>query len=137
MLTKNQAIRLVRIKKKSRNRSSLLLKKPHLRGVVSRLRLATPKKPNSARRPVAHVHIYYNDKSRVAHIPGGGHTIRKHSEVLINGNGVRDLPGVNYTCVRGVYDFLGSFTKTHRRSVYGTKKPAEKKKKLRRKFRVL
>lgn len=136
MLTKNQSIRVQREKKKTRNRSSLLTKKPHLRGVVSRLRLATPKKPNSARRPVCHIHIYFNEKSRVSHIPGGGHTIRKHSEVLLCGNGVRDLPGVNYSCVRGVYDFSGSFSKTKRRSVYGTKLPPERKKKLRRKFRI-
>jgi small subunit ribosomal protein S12 len=136
MLTKNQCLIIKRIKKKPRNRSSLLKEKPHLRGVVSRLRLATPKKPNSACRPVAHVHVYYNDKSRVAHIPGGGHTIRKHSEVLLCGNGVRDLPGVNYTCVRGAYDFAGSFSKTKRRSIYGTKLPVERKKKLRRKFRI-
>ena len=73
----------------------------------------------------------------MCHIPGGPHSIRKHSAVLICGNGVRDLPGVNYTCVRGVYDFLGCINKTKRRSIYGTKLPPEKKKKLKRKFRVL
>jgi len=136
LLTRNQFLKILKKKKKSKNRSSLLTSKPHLRGVVSRLRLATPKKPNSARRPVTHVHIYFNNKNRVSHIPGGGHTVRKHSEVLLCGNGVRDLPGVNYTCMRGVYDFLGSFSKNRRRSIYGTKLPAEQKKKLRRKFRI-
>jgi len=137
MLTKYQNLKTIKIKKKPKNRSSLLKVKPHLRGVVSRLRLATPKKPNSARRPVVHVHIYHKNRSRVAHIPGGSHTIKKHSEVLLCGNGVRDLPGVNYTCVRGVYDFLGSLTKNRRRSIYATKLSAENKKKLRRKFRVV
>jgi len=33
----------------------LLKKYPQLKGVVTRLRVATPKKPNSARRPVVHV----------------------------------------------------------------------------------
>lgn len=136
MLTTNQNLLKVNLKKKTRNRSSFLKNRPHIRGVASRLRLATPKKPNSARRPVAHVHVYLFNKSRVAHIPGGGHTIKKHSALLLNGNGVRDLPGVNYSCVRGVYDFLGSFNKTKRRSVYGVKIAADKKKKLRRKFRV-
>jgi len=105
VLTKNQSFHRTNVKKKTRNRSSLLLKRPYLRGVVARIRIATPKKPNSARRPVAHVHIYYFDKKRVTHIPGGGHTIRKHSEVLINGNGVRDLPGVNYSCVKEFMTF--------------------------------
>jgi small subunit ribosomal protein S12 len=137
MLTKNQFINVLRRKKKSKNRASILKNKPHLRGVVSRVRLTTPKKPNSARRPVAHVFIYFKEKSRVCHIPGGSHTIRKHSTVLICGNGVRDLPGINYTCVRGVYDFLGSLNKTKRRSIYGVKLAVDKKKKLKRKFRVL
>jgi len=137
MLTKNQLLNKFKTKKKTKNRSSLLKIQPHIRGVVTRLRLATPKKPNSARRPVVHIFIYSKKRSRVAHIPGGGHTIRKHSEVLLCGNGVRDLPGVNYTCIRGVYDFLGSFVKNRRRSIYATKLPAERKKKLRRKFRVV
>jgi small subunit ribosomal protein S12 len=137
VLTKNQILFKVNLKKRSRNRASLLKNNPQLRGVVTRLRIATPKKPNSARRPIAHVKMYSSEKRRICHIPGGGHTIRKHSQVLINGNGVRDLPGVNYTCTRGVYDFLGSYTKTKRRSVYGVKLPLEKKKKLRRKFRSL
>ena len=111
--------------------------RPHVRGVASRLRLATPKKPSSARRPVTHVHVYLYDKSRVAHIPGGGHTIKKHSALLLCGNGVRDLPGVNYSCIRGVYDFLGSFNKNRRRSIYGVKLSPDKKVKLRRKFRVV
>ena len=137
MLTKNQILKIYKTKKKSKNRSTLLTKQPHIRGVVTRLRLATPKKPNSARRPVVHIQIYSKKKSRVSHIPGGGHTIRKHSEVLLCGNGVRDLPGVNYTCVRGVYDFSGSLVKNRRRSIYAVKLSTEKKKKLRRKFRVV
>jgi len=102
------------------------------------LRVATPKKPNSARRPVVHVYFMNLRKKRVCHIPGGGHTVRKHSEVLICGNGVRDLPGVNYSCIRGVYDFLGSINKTKRRSIYGVKftLTGKKKPKLRRKFRI-
>jgi small subunit ribosomal protein S12 len=139
--TKNQSLFSIREKKRTRNRSSLLKKYPQLKGVVTRFRLATPKKPNSARRPVAHVVFfkYKRKKKRVCHIPGGGHTIRKHSEVLICGNGVRDLPGVNYTCMRGVYDFLGNYNKTKRRSIYGVKfsVTGKRKPKLRRKFRVL
>ncbi len=141
MLTKNQLFFSIRKKKKTRNRSSLLKNYPQLKGVVTRFRLATPKKPNSARRPVAHIVFfkYKRKKKRVCHIPGGGHTIRKHSEVLVCGNGVRDLPGVNYTCIRGVYDFLGNYNKTKRRSVYGVKfsVTGKRKPKLRRKFRVL
>ena len=77
-----------------------------------------------------------NRKQRVAHIPGKGHNLRKHSAVLIAGVGARDLPGVNYTCVRGVFDFAGALVKSRRRSIYGIKLPDSMKKKLRRKFRV-
>ena len=140
MLTKNQLFKSNRVTKLKKNRASLLKTCPQLKGVVTRFRLATPKKPNSARRPVAHVLFFKfsKKKKRVCHVPGGMHTIRKHSEVLVCGNGVRDLPGVNYTCIRGVYDFLGNFNKTKRRSIYGVKCPsADKKKKLRRKFRII
>jgi small subunit ribosomal protein S12 len=137
LLTKNQLFLRTNKKKRSKNRATLLKHKPQLKGVVTRFRTTTPKKPNSARRPVAHVSFVKLKKHRIAHIPGEGHTIRKHSQVLLNGNGVKDLPGVNYTCIRGVYDFLGCINKTKRRSIYGVKysytnKP---KRKLRRKFR--
>jgi ribosomal protein S12 len=78
-----------------------------------------------------------NKRLVIAHIPGGSHNLRKHSEVLIGGVGCKDLPGVNYTCIRGVYDFSGSLNKLHRRSIYGTKLPDSLKKKLRRKFRQI
>jgi len=70
-----------------------------------------------------------------AHLPGVGHNIRPHSAVLVRGGGARDLPGVRYTCIRGVYDFAGLINKRRRRSIYGAKKPVDKIKKLRRKFR--
>jgi len=138
LLTKTQVFERFLKKKNSKNRSTLLKKRPQLKGVVTRFRTATPKKPNSARRPVAHVLFLNLKKKRISHIPGGGHTIRKHSEVLVCGNGVRDLPGVNYSCIRGIYDFLGSINKTKRRSIYGAKFAitGRAKKKLRRKFRI-
>jgi len=99
-----------------------------------RVRIVTPRKPNSARRPTAK--IVLSNKNRItAHIPGSGHNLRRHSNLLIHGGGARDLPGVRYTCVRGVYDFAGLLKKTHRRSIYGTPISQALKTKLRRKFR--
>jgi small subunit ribosomal protein S12 len=99
------------------------------------VRIATPKKPNSARRPVAKITL--SDRtSTVSHIPGVGHNLRKHSKVLINGNQARDLPGINTTCIRGVYDFAGVLHKKRRRSIYGVKLAPERKKHIRRKFRL-
>ena len=107
---------------------------PQRRGLVLRLRLCTPRKPNSARRPVAKV--YLNTKKRtLAHIPGYNHSLRRHSRTLVCGVGARDLPYVSYTCIRGVYDFTPLFSKTRRRSVYAVPMPSELKTHVRRKFR--
>lgn len=108
---------------------------PQKKGVVMRVRVVTPRKPNSARRPVAKV-ILVNKRRLTAHIPGIGHNIRRHSSVLVRGGGARDLPGVGYTCIRGVYDFYRVLNRFNRRSRYGIPKPDPEKRKVRRKFRV-
>ena len=131
---------LIQIFKKKRfflkKLNPILNNKPQIKGVVLKVRITTPRKPNSARRPVVKV-LLSNKVQRVAHIPGKGHNLRKHSEVLISGVGARDLPGVHFSCVRGVYDLSPVVGKVRRRSIYGVKKPDSSKKKLRRRFRVL
>jgi small subunit ribosomal protein S12 len=114
----------------------ILSKQPQMKGVVLKVRITTPRKPNSARRPVVKV-LLSNRKQRVVHIPGKGHNLRKHSEVLISGVGARDLPGVHFSCIRGVYDLSPVASKLRRRSIYGLKRPDILKKKLRRKFRIV
>lgn len=133
MSTLNQIFFKRRFFKKKLN--PILFKKPQIKGVVVKVRITTPRKPNSARRPVVKV-LLSNKKQRVAHIPGKGHNLRKHSEVLISGVGARDLPGVHFSCVRGVYDLSPVLGKIRRRSIYGVKRPDNLKKKLRKKFRV-
>lgn len=133
MSTPSQTI--TRSKKiKKRPRSAALLKCPQARGVVFRPRIVTPRKPNSARRPTVKIFLK-NKKHVVAHIPGIGHNLRRHSDVLVRGGGCRDLPGVRHTCIRGVYDFLGVKNKNRRRSIYGVKRPDHKITKIRKKFR--
>jgi small subunit ribosomal protein S12 len=122
------------LKKKQHSRTPALKKCPQVKGAVKKPRIVTPRKPNSARRPVAKV-LLNNDKRVTAHIPGIGHNIRSHSSVLIRGGGARDLPGVRYSCIRGVYDFAGLANKRRRRSIYGAKQDT-KGKKPRRKFRI-
>lgn len=137
MSTINQSQKLSAFRKKKKNRASLLKICPQIKGIIVRIRIATPKKPNSARRPVCRVMLTKNrNKYCVAHIPGGKHTLRKHSVVLFSGVGARDLPGVNYSCIKGVLDFTNTGGKNRRRSIYGVKMPESSKKKLRRKFRV-
>ena len=101
---------------------------PHKRGTVFRVRIVTPKKPNSAKRPAVKI-ILVTKLGVVAHIPGQGHNLRRFSKTLIRGGGARDLPGVYYTCVRGVYDLMGVNHKTKRRSIYGVEQRASQKKK--------
>jgi small subunit ribosomal protein S12 len=109
---------------------------PQQGGVVMRARIVTPRKPNSARRPVAKV-VLNSYKRLTAHIPGKAHNARRHSSVLIRGRGARDLPGVRYTCIRGVYDIAGVLDKTKRRSIYGIKQTPRSGQQRRRKFRKL
>ena len=121
-------------KKINKKKSNILESNPQKKGMVLKTRIVTPKKPNSARRPVAKISLV-NKKQTIAHIPGVGHNLRKHSNTLIRGGGARDLPGVSYTCIRSVYDLSGVLNKQRRRSIYGVSIPENKKKKLRKKFR--
>jgi small subunit ribosomal protein S12 len=132
--TLNQLFKKLVLKKKHHHRAPGLLGCPQAKGAVKRPRIVTPRKPNSARRPVAKV-LLNNGGRLTAHIPGVGHNIRSHSSVLVRGGGARDLPGVRYTCIRGVYDFSGLSRKKRRRSIYGAKKPIVGVKRIRRKFR--
>ena len=98
------------------------------------MRICTPRKPNSARRRVVKARLSCKFKV-LAHIPGSGHNLRRHSRVLICGVGARDLPVVNYSCLRGVYDFSPLYSKRRRRSVYGVRQLPELKTHIRRKFK--
>ncbi len=82
----------------------------------------TPKKPNSALRKIARVRLS-NGMEVTAYIPGIGHNLQEHSIVLIRGGRVKDLPGVRYHIVRGVYDTSGVATRRQGRSLYGAKRP--------------
>jgi len=132
--TLNQLFKRLLLKKKAHHTAPALKQCPQVKGVVKRPRIVTPRKPNSARRPVAKV-ILSNGKRVTSHLPGVGHNIRPHSSVLVRGGGARDLPGVGYTCIRGVYDFAGLHHKKRKRSRFGVKKPIIGVKKLRRKYR--
>lgn len=134
MSTLNQSFFKKKIKKKHHKKTPALLSCPQVRGTVVRVRILTPRKPNSARRQVAKVKLV-NKRRLTAYIPGRGHTLKKHGHVLIRGGGARDLPGVNYSCSRGVYDLIGLKEKIRRRSIYGAPKKIGNNHKVRRKFR--
>ena len=100
---------------------------PFKRGVCTKVYTTTPKKPNSALRKVAKIRLS-NGSEVIAYIPGEGHNLQEHSIVLIRGGRVKDLPGVRYHIVRGIYDTQGVANRRRGRSVYGTKRPKAAKK---------
>ncbi len=95
---------------------------PQRRGVCTRVFTTTPKKPNSALRKVARVRLT-NGIEVTAYIPGEGHNLQEHSQVMIRGGRVKDLPGVRYHIIRGTMDSQGVEGRRQRRSKYGAKRP--------------
>jgi small subunit ribosomal protein S12 len=85
----------------------------------------TPKKPNSALRKVARVKLS-NGTEITAYIPGIGHELAEHSVVLVRGGRVKDLPGVKYHIVRGVYDSSSVQNRATSRSKYGARQAKSK-----------
>ena len=106
-----------------RSRTMLPKGSPFKRGVCVKVTTTTPKKPNSALRKIARVRLS-NGMEVTAYIPGIGHNLQEHSIVMIRGGRVKDLPGVRYHIVRGVYDTSGVENRKQGRSIYGVKKPA-------------
>ncbi len=107
-----------------KNRPSLY-PAPFKRGVCTRVTTKTPRKPNSAIRKIARVRLS-NGMEVTAYIPGVGHNLQEHSIVMIRGGRVKDLPGVRYHIVRGVYDTQGVSDRRRGRSLYGNKRPKAK-----------
>ena len=136
MPTVNQLVRKGRkqIKKKSgfpalqttldtlhRKRTELRRGAPFKRGVCLKVTTRTPKKPNSAFRKIARVRLS-NGQEVTAYIPGIGHNLQEHSVVIVKGGRTKDLPGVRYKVIRGVYDAQGVEGRKKSRSLYGTKR---------------
>ena len=103
-------------------RTQRLKKNPQRKGIVTKVTTMSPKKPNSAVRHVAKVNLTSGLKV-TTRIPGSGYLCSKYNRVLVHGGRANDLPGVGYTVVRGVYDFIPMISKRRRRSIYGTSRP--------------
>nr|YP_009128316.1 ribosomal protein S12 [Sargassum thunbergii]AJP09368.1 ribosomal protein S12 [Sargassum thunbergii] len=108
--------------KKKKKKSVGLRGCPQKKGVCLKVFVCSPKKPNSARRKVVKVRL--SNKIRLtAYIPGQIHRLQEHSQVLIRGGRIPDLPGVKYRLVRNKLDLGGLSGRKTARSKYGTKKP--------------
>jgi small subunit ribosomal protein S12 len=103
-----------------RKRTELKRGAPFKRGVCLKVTTTTPKKPNSALRKIARVRLS-NGMEVTAYIPGIGHNLQEHSIVMLKGGRTKDLPGVRYKVVRGVYDTQGVQNRKQSRSLYGAK----------------
>lgn len=104
-----------------RKRTELKRGAPFKRGVCLKVTTTTPKKPNSALRKIARVRLS-NGMEVTAYIPGMGHNLQEHSIVLVKGGRTKDLPGVRYKVVRGVFDTQGVENRKQSRSLYGAKR---------------
>ncbi|CAG98106.1 mitochondrial 37S ribosomal protein uS12m [Kluyveromyces lactis] len=97
---------------------------PIRKGVVLRVMVLKPKKPNSAQRKACRVRLT-NGNIVSAYIPGEGHNAQEHSIVYVRGGRCQDLPGVKYHVVRGAGDLAGVVNRISSRSKYGVKKPTK------------
>lgn len=121
MSTIQQLIKKPRLKKKIQSKSPALEKCPQKKGVCLRVYVRSPKKPNSAKRKVTNL-LLSNQARTIGYIPGEGHTLQEHSIVLIRGGRAKDLPGVKYHLVSGVFDFKNIKKRKRKRSKYGVSK---------------
>lgn len=114
----------VRKKKKPSSRTFKLRKRPQLSGVVRRMFIMSPKKPNSGKRRVAKIVIKHaKRRDRItARIVGYDYLLRKFAHVLVRGGRANDTPGVTYSCIRGSLDFVPFYGKKSRRSFWGLKR---------------
>lgn len=104
--TGNQLSLGLRVAKRRRNRVAAFDGAPMRKGVVYKIAVMTPRKPNSARRTFAKVRIIVNQKRVFAKIPGiGEHHLQAHSVVMVRGHGPKDSPGINYHLI-GVFMIL-------------------------------
>lgn len=121
MSTIHQLLKNPRKSKKTKCKAAALKNNPQKKGICIRVYTTNPKKPNSAERKVAKVRLP-DGKFVIGYIPGEGHNLQEHSLVLVRGGRVKDLPGVKYHFIRGVYDLHPVSKRSNSRSKYGKKR---------------
>jgi small subunit ribosomal protein S12 len=114
--------------KKHKKKSPAVSGHPQLSGIVLKVTVLKPKKPNSANRPVARVKLS-NGKEVTCSIPGEQNTLQQNADVMVIGGRRPDLPGVKYRIIRGALGCDGmnqvirkwGVPRRNSRSKYGTK----------------
>jgi len=123
--TEHQLSNGMRKRKWRRNKVAAFEGAPLRRGLIYKIAIMTPRKPNSAKRTFAKVRVGLKQRRIFAKIPGiGAHFLQAHSVVLVRGHGPKDSPGINYHLIRGAYDFirLEDYGRKNRRSKFGVGK---------------
>nr|YP_010620210.1 Ribosomal protein S12 [Dipterosiphonia australica]WAX04246.1 Ribosomal protein S12 [Dipterosiphonia australica] len=90
---------------KKKTKTLVLQNAPQKKAVCLKIYTMNPKKPNSADRKVAKVKLS-TGKVIIGYIPGEGHSLQQHSIVLVEGGRVKDLPGIKFRFIKGVFDFV-------------------------------
>jgi small subunit ribosomal protein S12 len=115
-----------RLRKRRRCTVAALKNSPQRKGIVIKMSITTPRKPNSAKRRYARVRVLASKKLISAHPPGlGSPYIQQFSIVMVEGGSPPDTPGINYSLIRGVYYFCmpEQYSRRRRRSKFGKKQP--------------
>uniref|UniRef100_A0AC34QJ38 Small ribosomal subunit protein uS12m n=2 Tax=Panagrolaimus sp. JU765 TaxID=591449 RepID=A0AC34QJ38_9BILA len=73
------------------------------KGIVLKTVIRHPKKPNSGNRKCAIVRLSTGSEV-CAYIPGEGHNLQEHSQVMVRGGRRRDLIAVKANIIRGKLD---------------------------------
>jgi small subunit ribosomal protein S12 len=120
MVTIQQYLKGARQRKRHKSWTPAFKGCPQKRGVVVRVAIVKPKKPNSAKRKICKVKLK-SGRCVLAYIPGQGHNVSKNMDVLLRGGRVPDLPGVRYHLFRKKLDFTMSekIVRSAKRSKYG------------------
>nr|CDJ89526.1 unnamed protein product [Haemonchus contortus]CDJ98437.1 Ribosomal protein S12 S23 domain containing protein [Haemonchus contortus] len=75
----------------------------YCKGIVLKTVIRHPKKPNSGNRKCAIVRLTTGAEV-CAYIPGVGHNLQEHSQVMVRGGRRRDLISVKANIIRGKLD---------------------------------
>lgn len=105
MPTVNQLVKNYWKLRKKKKIDWILQNCPQKKAIILKLWTAKPKKPNSAIWKVAKVWVVSSKIPVIIYIPGQGHSLQEHSQILIWGGRIPDLPGVHYKALKGKLDF--------------------------------
>lgn len=111
-----------RKQRKKKIKTFFLFKSPQKKATCIKVSIMKPKKPNSATRKVVKASFMKCRRKTFCHIPGIKHNLQKFSTILMRGGRAKDLPGVKYRTIRGVFDLRNVYDRFQARSKYGVKK---------------